>query len=405
MVIPHLFRCPISLDLFTDPVTLSTGQTYDRASIEKWLAAGNLTCPVTMQKLHDPSMVPNHTLRHLIDQWLQTGFQVDPERCTVMGPPPPPSLAAMKCNLQSQESSLQNKVETIKALSDELPSRNSCMLQLGLLPLLLELVFGGEVEEQEGEEEKDKPSRDCLELVEEALSCALKLLAFTELGCLNILKEQSKLASLVVLFKHGTPMIKTRLCNLVEAVSSSSSSSSSETQDLCAMIGTTHQLLREIVSVVHHDCEASEAGIRAISALCSVESNKEKLNKEGAVDGLISFISDAQVQEKGLAPLAIAALEVLLGVESGREAVINNPNGVKVLVKMIFKVSDDFQGSESAITSLMVICSDSLRAMEEAISAGVLTQLLLLLQSQCSGRIKTKARMLLKLLRSKRTMD
>ncbi|KAJ0973123.1 hypothetical protein J5N97_021082 [Dioscorea zingiberensis] len=72
MSIPLLFRCPISLDLFTDPVTLSTGQTYDRPSIEQWLARGNRTCPVTMQRLHDTSLVPNHTLRHLIDQWLLT---------------------------------------------------------------------------------------------------------------------------------------------------------------------------------------------------------------------------------------------------------------------------------------------------------------------------------------------
>lgn len=390
MVIPHLFRCPISLDLFTDPVTLSTGQTYDRSSIEKWLAAGNLTCPVTMQKLHDPSIVPNHTLRHLIDQWLQTGRQVDPESLTAIGAGS--SLAAMKCSLQSQDSSLESKLEMLRAigaLSDELSPRNSCMLQFGFLPLLLELVFG--------KVEAD-PSRDSLRFVEEALACALKLLAFGDLGCLNMLKEESKLASFIVLFNHGTPVIKTRLCNLLDKISSSP-----ETEGLCATLGTTLQLLQGIILlVVHHDSEASEAGIRAILALCSVESNKTFLIREGAVNGLINYISNAQVQEKSAAPLAVAALEVLLGEESGREAVVNNPNGVNALVKMVFKVSD-LQGSENAVRSLCVICSDSLRAREEAISVGVLTQLLLLLQSQCSGGIKTKARMLLKLLRSNRT--
>ncbi|CAI8598884.1 unnamed protein product [Vicia faba] len=39
ITIPHLFRCPISLDLLEDPVTLTTGQTYDRSSIEKWISA------------------------------------------------------------------------------------------------------------------------------------------------------------------------------------------------------------------------------------------------------------------------------------------------------------------------------------------------------------------------------
>ncbi|CAN1158387.1 U-box domain-containing protein 26 [Linum perenne] len=38
--IPYHFRCPISLELMRDPVTVSTGQTYDRSSIESWIATG-----------------------------------------------------------------------------------------------------------------------------------------------------------------------------------------------------------------------------------------------------------------------------------------------------------------------------------------------------------------------------
>lgn len=76
MSIPHLFRCPISLDIFTDPVTLCTGQTYDRPCIERWLAAGHRTCPVTMQPLGDAALVPNRTLRHLIERWLSADHQI-----------------------------------------------------------------------------------------------------------------------------------------------------------------------------------------------------------------------------------------------------------------------------------------------------------------------------------------
>lgn len=48
---PEDFRCPISLELMIDPVTVSTGQTYDRASIQKWLSAGNFICPKTGERL------------------------------------------------------------------------------------------------------------------------------------------------------------------------------------------------------------------------------------------------------------------------------------------------------------------------------------------------------------------
>ncbi|GER56859.1 U-box domain-containing protein [Striga asiatica] len=63
------FRCPISLELMTDPVTVSTGQTYDRVSIQKWLKSGNLICPKTGEKLTSTDLVPNASLRKLIQQF------------------------------------------------------------------------------------------------------------------------------------------------------------------------------------------------------------------------------------------------------------------------------------------------------------------------------------------------
>ncbi|CAK7328950.1 unnamed protein product [Dovyalis caffra] len=63
------FRCPISLELMTDPVTVSTGQTYDRSSIQRWLKAGNMTCPKTGERLTSTELVPNTTLRKLIQQF------------------------------------------------------------------------------------------------------------------------------------------------------------------------------------------------------------------------------------------------------------------------------------------------------------------------------------------------
>ncbi|KAL5555482.1 hypothetical protein UlMin_037718 [Ulmus minor] len=388
MTVPYLFRCPITLDLFKDPVTLCTGQTYDRSSIEKWLAAGNLTCPVTMQKLQDPTMVPNHTLRQLIDRWLQMGPQFDPDCLARID-----SLTVLKNGLQSHEATIETKlqaIEKIRVLSEESSSR-PCLVQLGFFALLLEQVFG---------RVEAKLSQNCIKFAEEALFCVLNLLPLAELESLNILEEESKLAALLVLFKDGTNLVKMKLCHLIEATSSSS-----ETKELCAKLGKTSQLLHEIAHFVHQNSEDSDAGIRAIWALSSSEQNLESFVHQGMVDGLISYILDTEGREKSLAPLAMAALERLLALESAKLALISNPYGINALVKKVFRVSDDHEGSESAVNSLMIICYDSLQAREEAIGDGVLTQLLLLLQSQCSFRTKTKARMLLKLLRSKRVED
>lgn len=56
----------------TDPVTATTGITYDRSSIERWLSKckRGATCPVTKQPIPRASdLTPNHTLRRLIESW------------------------------------------------------------------------------------------------------------------------------------------------------------------------------------------------------------------------------------------------------------------------------------------------------------------------------------------------
>lgn len=71
---PQLFLCPISMELMEDPVTVSTGVTYDRRSIEEWLFVyGRTTCPATMQPLSNFDLTPNHTLKRVISSWLDRG--------------------------------------------------------------------------------------------------------------------------------------------------------------------------------------------------------------------------------------------------------------------------------------------------------------------------------------------
>ncbi|CAL1387059.1 unnamed protein product [Linum trigynum] len=69
ITVPSFFRCPISLDVMKSPVSLSTGVTYDRSSIQRWLDSGNNTCPATMQVLDTKEFVPNANLHRLIQTW------------------------------------------------------------------------------------------------------------------------------------------------------------------------------------------------------------------------------------------------------------------------------------------------------------------------------------------------
>ncbi|PIA64874.1 hypothetical protein AQUCO_00100385v1 [Aquilegia coerulea] len=67
---PKDFVCPITSNIFDDPVTLETGQTYERRAIQEWLDRGNSTCPITRQKLQSTQLPKtNYVLKRLIASW------------------------------------------------------------------------------------------------------------------------------------------------------------------------------------------------------------------------------------------------------------------------------------------------------------------------------------------------
>lgn len=66
---PSSFYCPISMELMSEPVMVATGHTYDKECIERWLAQGHRTCPVTGQRLRHLELVPNFALRNAIQEW------------------------------------------------------------------------------------------------------------------------------------------------------------------------------------------------------------------------------------------------------------------------------------------------------------------------------------------------
>jgi hypothetical protein len=66
-ITPPAFRCPISLEVMRSPVSLPTGATFDRASIQRWIDSGHRTCPTTRLPLASTDLVPNLLLRRLIN--------------------------------------------------------------------------------------------------------------------------------------------------------------------------------------------------------------------------------------------------------------------------------------------------------------------------------------------------
>ncbi|KAL6651270.1 hypothetical protein ACP70R_010195 [Stipagrostis hirtigluma subsp. patula] len=70
ITVPSDFLCPLTRQIFNNPVTIETGQTFERHAIKHWLDKGFRMCPVTGQRLESLSVPDtNRVLKRLIDNW------------------------------------------------------------------------------------------------------------------------------------------------------------------------------------------------------------------------------------------------------------------------------------------------------------------------------------------------
>ena len=67
---PDALVCPISMELMEDPVLAMDGHTYDRSSIEAWLKTGKKTSPKTNAPLPSLTLVPNHAVKSMVQDYL-----------------------------------------------------------------------------------------------------------------------------------------------------------------------------------------------------------------------------------------------------------------------------------------------------------------------------------------------
>jgi hypothetical protein len=68
--VPERLTCAITCELMKDPVMASDGHTFERVAIEQWFERAK-TSPVTNELLPDTRLVPNHTVKSMIAEFLE----------------------------------------------------------------------------------------------------------------------------------------------------------------------------------------------------------------------------------------------------------------------------------------------------------------------------------------------
>ncbi|KAL5995540.1 hypothetical protein ACLOJK_025603 [Asimina triloba] len=393
LVIPAHFRCPISLDLMKDPVTLCTGITYDRQSIDTWIDGGNRTCPVTNQPLRSLEQIPNHAIRKMIQDWCVENRSYGIERI------PTPRIPV-------------TTAEVVEILS-EINGRRRCKDQTKCLALVRRISALGKESER---------NRRCIAAAETACVLAETFDAFAGEGSMEshaALLEEILLA-LAWMFPLG---------NEARAYLGSSASLRCMTWFLkCGSLGgrraavlavrdlayseqrhsnalvATEGLLEALVKVITEPiCPTTTKGSLVAIYYISRHTAGRRFVELGLVPVLLETLVDS---DRSICEKALSVLDGLCDCEEGLAAARENALTVPVLVKKMLRVSN--LATEFAVSALWKLCkrceaeAEEGRVVVESLLVGAFQKVLLLLQVGCAEVTKEKATELLKLLNARR---
>ncbi|KAL0436246.1 UNVERIFIED_CONTAM: E3 ubiquitin-protein ligase PUB23 [Sesamum radiatum] len=333
--IPCYFLCPISMQLMKDPVTVSTGITYDRENIEKWLfSCMKTTCPVTKQDLSATDLTPNHTLRRHIQAWCTLNAH---ER--IMTPKPPVDRSLI-----------------LKILNQ---AKNSPKSRLGCLRRLRSVV------------NRNESSR-------------------------NHLRAAGAVEFLASVFRENEdPFSRDEALNILRQIELSDSDLRKLLLDndefLESLMSAITNILGDKTKI---SAQATKPALKLLVELCPWGRNKVKAAESGAVSILIELL--LETTERRACELALTVLDQLCGCAEGRAALVRHGGGLAVVSKKILRVSQ--WASERAVRILSSISkySGNSRVLEEMMEVGVVSKPCLVLQVRCSEKTKERAKEILR---------
>ncbi|XP_038902057.1 E3 ubiquitin-protein ligase PUB23-like [Benincasa hispida] len=378
--VPSYFLCPISLQLMRDPVTISTGITYDRSNIEKWLFSCNKRiCPITKQPLSpDPDLLtPNHTLRRLIQSWCTLNASHGIERIpTPKSPIDKTHVAKILKEAQNFPNSNQKCLLALKAIVLESERNRNLVAQSdGVFEFLTKVIKSG--------------GSNNIGSIESAVEILFHIKP-SQTHLKNLVNGDSNfINSLTFVLQNGNCQSRAYAVMLLK--------SSLELADPIRLMGIEKELLSEIVRVIHDHIshQASKSALKVLAEVCPWGRNRVKAVEGGAVQVLVELLLNSS--ERRWSELGLVVLDQLCGCAEGREKLVEHGAGVAVVSKKILRVSA--MASDRAVRILSSICrfSASVKVVQEMLEVGVVAKLCLVLQMDCSLKTREKARDILKL--------
>ncbi|GMI75249.1 hypothetical protein like AT5G37490 [Hibiscus trionum] len=390
LTVPREFRCPISLDLMKDPVTLSTGITYDRESIEKWIEAGNFTCPLTNQVLRSLEPIPNHIIRKNIQDWCVENRSHGIERIPTPRVPVTSvdvsdilSKIDVACKKQDGKG-CRDLVVKIKSLAKESERNKRCIVSNGAGGVLSEAFQAFSMASSFDEN---------VDVLEQILS-ALTLMFPLDVEAKGFLGSASAMQCLIWFLSSGD---LSRRRNAVLGIKELVPRNVNEISETEGAIEALFKLIKDPI------CPSStKAALLIIYHIITSSSTKEKQVRKLVNLGITPLLLETSVDaERSICEKALGVLDGICDSEEGRQMACDNALSMPVLVKKILRVSD--LATELSVSVLWKLCrngemEDHRSVVFEALQVGAFQKLLLLLQVGCGEKTKEKVSEVLKML-------
>lgn len=373
-VIPDDFRCPISLELMRDPVIVSTGQTYERSCIQKWLDAGHKTCPKTQQTLLHTALTPNYVLKSLIALWCESnGIELpkNQDNCRnkktgkFVSDCDRPAIHALLQKLLDGNPEIQRAAAgELRLLAKRNADNRVCIAEAGAIPRLVELLSSTDPRTQE-----------------HAVTALLNL-SINEANKGSIVNSGA-IPDIVDVLKTGSMEARENA-----AATLFSLSVIDENKVIIGAAGAIPALIDLL-------CQGTPRGKKdaatAIFNLAIYQGNKVRAVRAGIVVPLMRFLKDAG---GGMVDEALAILAILASHQEGKLA-IGQAEPFPVLVEVIKTGSP--RNRENAAAVLWSLCTGDAQHLKIARDLGA-EEALKELSENGTDRAKRKAGNILELL-------
>lgn len=364
--VPLVFICPISLEPMQDPVTLCTGQTYEKSNILKWFSLGHYTCPTTMQELWDDTITSNKTLHHLIYTWFSQKYvQMKKKSEDAQGRASDLLATLKKVKGQSRIQTLKELKQVVVAHST---ARKTVVDEGGVA--FLSLFLGPFTSYSVG-----------CEVV--AILVNLSLSSESKKN----LMQPARVSSIVDILNEGSLETKVNCVKLIEKLM--------DEKDFRTEIVSSHSLLVALMRLVK-DRKHPNGHLPGLCLLKQISMHKQVRSlivSIGAVPQLVELIP---LLNQECVELALFVLDLLSSVPQGRQALKDCSKTIPIVVKLIMRVSENCtEYALSILWSVCKLCPEECSLI--AVDAGLAAKLLLVIQSGCGPTLKQRAAELLKL--------